>query len=235
MKRRHTPSQRALWLAVILAIVISTVGLLTSYMGERDKKETAQVQAADAATEGQKLADEVLGACRAGGDDAVALSAAGLCGKAATTKDNIDETVKDAPGTTTTTTIVRREVLPPGTLFAAIRSALTSTCGADGCRDGRSGKNGDDGGDSTVPGPSGATGATGATGAKGEKGDAGPAGKDGADGSDGADGTDGRGIASLVCTTSLAPITFTLTLTDGTTQEFTCGSGAVDSAPDPTE
>lgn len=108
-----------------------------------------------------------------------------------------------------------------------------------------------------VPGRPGADGRPGAPGANGRAGPTGPvapsipgkpgasitgpAGQDGADGKPGADGkdgqngtngADGRGITSLSCSGIFAPITFTVTYTDGTTAEFTCGTAA-EPEPDP--
>jgi hypothetical protein len=245
------PSQRALWVVVIVLIVMTTVSLVRGYTTERGEKEdaqadksTAQAQAATAADEGQMLAEEVLQICRSGGREAKALSTAGLCGKASTAKENLDDTIKNVPDAPagTTTTIVRRETIPVGTIMAVVTSALNdalvASCGPDGCRDGK---------DSTVPGP-----ASTIPGAKGDRGDKGDTGEKGdtpsdetllalirrviadnppQDGTDGTDGTDGRGIESLVCSSNLGPITFTLTLTDGTVQEFSCGTTPVE--PDP--
>lgn len=122
--------------------------------------------------------------------------------------------VQGEPGSTASAASLRELIRPiVGQVFAANPPA-----------DGKDGAAG-------ATGATGATGSKGDTGPKGEKGDTGVAGRDGTNGTN---GLDGRGIASLVCTTSLAPITFTLTLTDGTVQEFTCGTAGVDPAPEPT-
>lgn len=76
----------------------------------------------------------------------------------------------------------------------------------------------------TVVGPPGTTGPAGAEGEAGATGTSGKDGKDGAVGDPGANGQDGRGISSLACAGAVAPITFTVTYTDGSTQEFSCGS-----------
>lgn len=87
----------------------------------------------------------------------------------------------------------------------------------------------------SVVGPPGDTGPTGPTGPAGPSGSAGKDGKDGspgADGSPGSNGQDGRGITSLACSGATAPITFTVTFSDGSSQEFSCGSFV---EPDPSE
>jgi hypothetical protein len=244
-----TPNRR-LWIAVVvLALVASVAGGYAIQLRTAQRDDAQQEAATNAkgkvqvAGEGQMLANEVLAACRAGGDESAALSKAGLCGKASTAKENIDERVKDTPSSSsTTTTIVRRETVPMATLTtivrAAIDEALVASCGADGCRDGR---------DSTVPGPVStvpgpASTVPGPRGPQGEKGDTpsddtilalirrllaeNPP-------KDGQDGRDGRGITSLACSATLGPITFTVTYTDGTTQEFSCGDAPVDPDPDP--
>jgi hypothetical protein len=236
MSTDHPTQNRRLWVTiVILALVGSGAGGYAIYLRTAER-DAAVAVASTAAGEGARLADRVLSACSAPGDPEGVVSA-GLCGDAATAKDNIDESVKDSPATaTTTTTIVRRETIPAGTLLASINAALnealTATCGADGCRDGKNGRAGADGAASTIPGP--ASTVPGPAGPKGEPGKDGRDGADGANGSDGAAGAEGRGVASLVCSSGLGMITFTLTLTDGTTQEFSCGSTPVEPDPDPT-
>jgi hypothetical protein len=49
-------------------------------------------------------------------------------------------------------------------------------------------------------------------------------GKDGTNGRDGSDGAPGRGIASVVCTGGLTPMTFTFTYSDGSSETVTCGT-----------
>lgn len=104
--------------------------------------------------------------------------------------------------------------------------------------DGANGVNGRDGNDgppgASLPGKDGvsirgADGANGSDGADGQNGVDGAPGSPGKDGTNGSPGADGRGIASLSCSGLFAPITFTVTYTDGTTAEFSCG--AVEPAP----
>lgn len=241
--KKAKPSQWALWLAVGFTIIISSAAFLNGYLNEKTEKEsaqadkaTAQVQAADAAGEGQLLADEVLQVCRAGGKEAKALSAAGLCGKASTTKENIDETVKDAPASSSSTTIVRRETVPIATLTAIVSSAvddaLLASCGADGCRDGQDSTiPGPQGPASTVPGPQGEPGVPGQQGATGPKGDTGPTGADGQPGPAGPQGEPGRSITDAQCGDDGR---WSITYSDGATSDGgTCR--AVDVLPAPTE
>lgn len=87
----------------------------------------------------------------------------------------------------------------------------------------------------SVVGPPGATGKDGATGPAGPTGSAGKDGKDGgpgADGAPGSNGADGRGVTSLACSGAVAPITFTVTFSDGSSQDFSCGSAV---EPEPTQ
>lgn len=229
---RRRPVLLIFLIVLIVALGVNAYIIRTGQLDDQKQDTTAAVQGQKvAADEGQSLADEVLSACAAGGDDASALSAAGLCGKATTTKENIDQSVRDtpsAPSSTTNTTIVRREVLPVSTIIDVIREVindvLVSSCGADGCRDGK---------DSTVPGPQSTV--PGPSGAQGGKGDTPSdetllalirrvfAANPPADGVNGTNGTNGRGIAALACSGGLTPMTFTVTYDDGTQQEFTCG------------
>lgn len=84
----------------------------------------------------------------------------------------------------------------------------------------------------SVVGPPGDVGPSGATGPSGSAGKDGKDGTPGADGSTGSPGADGRGITSLACSGPAAPITFTVTYSDGSTQDFSCGS-VVEPEPTP--
>lgn len=106
--------------------------------------------------------------------------------------------------------------LPPSIRYLPVQGPR----GARG-EQGERGEAGADGEDSTIAGPAGAAGANGADSTV--PGPQGPAGADGSPGKDGKDGSPGRGIASIVCTGGLTPITFTFTYTDGTTETVTCG------------
>lgn len=81
-------------------------------------------------------------------------------------------------------------------------------------------------------GPAGEAGPTGEPGAQGDPGPQGPAGEPGPQGEPGPAGPAGEagpqgqagvGIASIVCDTTGQVITFRVTFTDGTVQEFSCG------------
>lgn len=227
---------------VLVALAVNAYMIRTNQLdGQKDKTTAAVVGGQQVADEGQSLADEVLAACAAGGKRARTMSAAGLCGKASSAKKNIDQTVKGTPSVpTSSTTIVRRETVPiailTGIVAGAVDDALLESCGTDGCRDGRDSKV--PGPTSTVPGP--ASTVPGPTGLTGPKGDTPSdetllalirrvfAENPPKDGADGDDGTDGRGIASVVCSGGIAPITFTLTYTDGSTDDFSCGGLADD-------
>lgn len=253
MKREPGKKRRG-WVVAALIVLIVALGanayvIRTGQLVDQKADTTSAVKSADqAASEGKAFPDDVLAVCGAGGRAAKALIDADLCGKASATKKNIDEIVKDTPAapssTNTTTTIVRRETIPMSTLTAVVRSsvdsALLESCGADGCRDGVDGVSPPP----ILPSP----GKDGQAGGAGPKGDTGAKGDKGDPPSDEtllelirrvlsenppADGADGRGITSLVCSSSLGPITFTLTLTDGTTQDFSCGTDPL--GPEPAE
>jgi hypothetical protein len=239
----------------VLTVLIVALGV-NAYLiqtGRLDKQEdktaAAVVGGKHVADAGQSLADEVLAACAAGGKQTKALSEAGLCGKASTTKKDISDTVKDVPAVPagSTTTIVRRETVPTGTIVAivnsALRDAVVASCGTDGCRDGKNGA------DSQVPGPASTVPGPAST-VPGPEGDTGPKGEKGDTPSDETvialirrvlaenpptNGVDGRGITSLACSATLGPITFTVTYTDGTTQQFSCGDAPIDPDPEPVE
>lgn len=124
----------------------------------------------------------------------------------------------------------------PGPSGPTGRPGIPGVPGAEG----DAGANGTDG----VPGPAGKDGTNGTDGSPGPRGEPGPAGRGisslsiDTDGhlnvtyTDGAivdlgrvTGKDGVGIETLTCD-AVTPIRFTLVLTDGTTQNFSCGSAA---------
>jgi hypothetical protein len=240
------------WASVVVLIIIATVASLNGYTGERSDKESAQATAVDeqgqkkaVVSEAEILAQQATAACAgASGKTLDTLKAAGLCRQADKTKDTIEKATNDDLKTPVVTGPSQAQVNAavqsflgrldltgePGVDGAAgargpaptstqIAAAVTAYCSTrDQCRG--------------VAGVSGTNGTDGKDGKDGAAGDRGPAGTDGLPGANGTNGADGRGIASLVCSTTSAPITFNVTYTDGTSQEFSCGEVA--STPDPT-
>jgi hypothetical protein len=239
------------WASVVVLIIIATVASLNGYTGERSDKESAQATAVDeqgqkkaVVSEAEILAQQATAACAgATGKTLETLKAAGLCRQADKTKDTIEKATNDDLQTPAVTGPSQSQVnaavqsflgrldltgepgaagnpgargpSPTSTQIAAAVAAYCST--RDSCR-----------GAAGAAGTAGADGSNGKDGKDGATGDRGPSGSDGAPGTN---GVDGRGIASLVCSTTVAPITFNVTYTDGTSQEFTCGEAvAVDPA-----
>jgi hypothetical protein len=216
---RLARGQRALKVFVVVlmaGLLCLTIAVTLNWQDAEEQTREAEFQRADLLRRAQVLETQVE---RLGGEPAV----------------NVPDTVQAIPGAAGPA----GPVGPPGLRGIVGPAGAAGPPGAEGQpgADGQRGPRGAPGapgstGESGPAGAEGPAGPQGEPGAQGDPGPQGPAGEPGpqgepgpagAAGERGPQGAAGVGIASIVCDTVGQEITFTVTLTDGTTQIFSCG------------
>lgn len=208
---------------VVLSILVGGMAFVYAWQVEKVGRERDAVNA----TTNAQVAEEAKAQAQTNAEAVEALNeqleAEGL--EPVVTTESLPK-VADLPETRTSTTVIRRENVPFSLVQNAVDSrlegALLATCGGS-CE-------GDDG--ESVEGPGGPVGPVGPIGPQGPQG---PQGGQGDKGEKGDVGEMGVGIASIACTGGLTPLTFDVTLTDGSTLTFTCGTlEPIEPEPEPT-